>query len=87
MSSQLREGRRPDTPRTGFCRTGESRAEGALEAGPATQTLKLSLPGKAVDLDFSFCCQLLVQHLHPKNATSTRTHSVATECSSQEPQV
>lgn len=54
------------------CRSCESR-RGSPRRSQGTQTVLFSLPGKALDLEFSFQCHLLVQSIHVVNPASTHT--------------
>ena len=54
------------------CRSCESR-RGSPRRSQGTQTVLFSLPGKALDLEFSFQCHLLVQSIHVVNPASTQT--------------
>lgn len=54
------------------CRSWGSR-RGSPGCSQGTQTVLFSLPGKALDLEFSFQCQLLAQSIHVVNPASTQT--------------
>ena len=55
------------------CRSYDSRRRGSPRRSQGTQTVLFSLPGKALDLEFSFQCHLLVQSIHVVNPASTQT--------------
>ena len=70
-----------------FCRTCESRRGGSPGSSRGTRTVTFVLPGKALDLAFSFQCQLLAQSVRAINP-ATPPDTVLLACvhpSSQEP--